>query len=108
MRKFVAGLSLVAATIAMLTAIECVPSAQGAPGPTSASEDKAATMPKAPGAVKCGKLLDVRSGKLLADQVIVFDAAGVVTGVGPAGSPLAPGGATIVDLSNATCLPGLI
>jgi hypothetical protein len=43
----------------------------------------------APGAVRCGKLLDVRSGKLLTDQVIVFDAAGVVTSVGPAGSPLA-------------------
>jgi imidazolonepropionase-like amidohydrolase len=62
----------------------------------------------APGAVHCGKLLDVRSGKLLTDQVIVFDANGVITSVGPTSSPLAPGGATIVDLPSATCLPGLI
>jgi imidazolonepropionase-like amidohydrolase len=62
----------------------------------------------APGAVHCGKLLDVRSGKLLTDQTIVFDANGVIMAVGPASSPLAPGGATIVDLPSATCLPGLI
>src|ERR1700722_19832014 len=61
----------------------------------------------APGAVRCGQLLDVRTGKLLKDQVIVFDADGTITAVGPAGSPLAAGGAT-VDLSSATCLPGLI
>ena len=40
----------------------------------------------APGAVHCGKLLDVRSGKLLTDQVIVFDANGTITAVGPASS----------------------
>jgi imidazolonepropionase-like amidohydrolase len=62
----------------------------------------------APGAVHCGKLLDVRSGRILIDQVIVFDASGTITAVGPASSPLAPGGATMVDLANATCLPGLI
>ena len=27
----------------------------------------------APGAVRCGKLLDVKTGQLLTDQVIVFD-----------------------------------
>src|ERR1700722_9225036 len=64
--------------------------------------------PAAPGAVRCGQLLDVRTGKLLKDQVIVFDAEGTITAVGPAGSPLAAGGATTVDLPSATCLPGLI
>ncbi len=62
----------------------------------------------APGAVHCGKLLDVKSGKLLTDQVIAFDASGIITSVGPASSPMASGGATIVDLPSATCLPGLI
>jgi imidazolonepropionase-like amidohydrolase len=62
----------------------------------------------APGAVRCGKLLDVKSGRTLTDQVIVFDDKGIITAVGPADSPLAPGGATMVDLSSATCLPGLI
>jgi imidazolonepropionase-like amidohydrolase len=62
----------------------------------------------APGAVRCGKLLDVRSGRMLTDQVIVFDANGTITAVGPAASTSAPGGAAPVDLSSATCLPGLI
>jgi imidazolonepropionase-like amidohydrolase len=62
----------------------------------------------APGAIRCGQLLDVRTGRLLKDQVIVFDADGIITAVSPAGSPLAAGGAATVDLPSATCLPGLI
>ena len=52
----------------------------------------------APGAVRCGQLLDVPTGHLLKDQVIVFDAGGIITAVGPAGSPISAGGATTVDL----------
>src|SRR5438445_11311790 len=62
----------------------------------------------APGAVRCGKLLDVRSGRMLTDQLVVFDANGTITAVGSAASTTAPGGATVIDLSSATCLPGLI
>jgi len=62
----------------------------------------------APGAVRCGKLLDVRSGRMLADQVIVFDANGMITAVGPAASTSPTGGVAVHDLSTATCLPGLI
>jgi len=62
----------------------------------------------APGAVRCGKLLDVRSGKMLTDQVVLFDASGTITSLGPASSTKFPSGVTAVDLSNATCLPGLI
>jgi imidazolonepropionase-like amidohydrolase len=58
----------------------------------------------APGSVRCGKLLDVRSGQLLSDQVVTFDADGIITSVGPsAGSTI-----SAIDLSQATCLPGLI
>src|SRR5215470_16177512 len=60
----------------------------------------------APGAVRCGKLLDVRTGKLLADQTIVFDDRGSITSVGS--NPTLPAGVTATDLSGATCLPGLI
>jgi imidazolonepropionase-like amidohydrolase len=60
----------------------------------------------APGAVRCGKLLDVRTGKVLTDQTIVFDESGTITAVGT-GMAL-PAGVTPVDLSQATCLPGLI
>jgi imidazolonepropionase-like amidohydrolase len=62
----------------------------------------------APGAVHCGKLLDVRSGRLLSDQVIVFDDTGTITAVGPAASTSLPSGHKPVDLTAATCVPGLI
>ena len=62
----------------------------------------------APGAVRCGKLLDVRSGRVLTDQLVVFDANGTITAVGPAASTSAPSGTVSIDLSNATCVPGLI
>jgi imidazolonepropionase-like amidohydrolase len=62
----------------------------------------------APGAVRCGKLLDVRSGKMLSDQVVVFDDSGTIVSVSAASSAKLPGGVTPIDLSGATCLPGLI
>src|SRR5258708_4741827 len=62
----------------------------------------------APGAVRCGKLLDVRSGQMLADQTVVFDASGTITSVGSSSSAKLPNRVAAIDLSNATCLPGLI
>jgi len=62
----------------------------------------------APGAVRCGKLLDVRSGQTLTDQVIVFDNSGTILTVGPTASAKLPANITPVNLSTATCLPGLI
>src|ERR1700693_1847669 len=62
----------------------------------------------APGAVRCGKLLDVRSGQMLSDQLVVFDASGTITSVSSFSSTKLSNGVTAIDLSNATCLPGLI
>ncbi len=62
----------------------------------------------APGAVRCGKLLDVRSGRILSDQIISFDTNGLITAIGAAGAGSPGADGAIVDLSNATCLPGLI
>lgn len=61
-----------------------------------------------PGAVHCGKLLDVRAGKVLADQVVVFDDAGIITAVGPAATTKLPDGVKASELTTLTCLPGLI
>jgi imidazolonepropionase-like amidohydrolase len=61
-----------------------------------------------PGAVRCGKLLEVRSGQMLADQVVLFDSTGTITSVGPSSSTKLPSGVTAINLSSATCLPGLI
>lgn len=61
----------------------------------------------APGAVRCGKLLDVRAGRMLTDQTVVFDNE-VIVSVGAASSANLPSNLHPLDLSGATCLPGLI
>ena len=61
-----------------------------------------------PGAVHCGKLVDVRSGKTLSDQVVVFDASGIITAVGPTATTKLPDGIKASELPALTCLPGLI
>jgi imidazolonepropionase-like amidohydrolase len=57
--------------------------------------------------VHAGKLLDVRSGKMLNDQVIVIRGDRIER-FGAAGDVQIPTGANTVDLSHATVLPGLI
>ena len=57
--------------------------------------------------IKAGKLIDVRSGRVLTDQAILIEGDRIKQ-VGPAQSIQAPAGARVIDLSNATVLPGLI
>ncbi len=56
-------------------------------------------------AIKAGTLIDVNSGTALYDQVILIDS-NIIIAVGP--ELFIPAGAEIIDLSNATVLPGLI
>jgi imidazolonepropionase-like amidohydrolase len=56
--------------------------------------------------VHAGKLLDVKAGRLLTDQAIVIEDDKIVS-VGPMAEAKTDG-ATVVDLSKATVLPGLI
>ena len=56
--------------------------------------------------VRAGRLLDVRTGKTLTNQAIVIED-GKIISVG-ADSGAADGGATVIDLSGKTVLPGLI
>jgi imidazolonepropionase-like amidohydrolase len=60
----------------------------------------------APSAVRCGTLIDVRTGQLLRDQIVTFED-GRVTRIGPA-TILGSSSLEMIDLSAATCLPGLI
>ena len=56
-------------------------------------------------AVKCGRLLDVKSGNLIRDAVILVEGGRIVN----VGSRLpVPAGALVIDLGAATVLPGLI
>jgi len=57
--------------------------------------------------VKAGRLLDVVSGKVLEKQVIIIEGEKIKS-VGSESSIAIPSGASIIDLSDATVLPGLI
>jgi imidazolonepropionase-like amidohydrolase len=57
--------------------------------------------------VRAGKLLDVRSGKMLNDQVIVIRGDRIER-FAASGEVQIPAGATTVDLTHATVMPGLI
>jgi len=56
-------------------------------------------------AVQCGNLLDVRKGELVPNAVILIDGSSIAS-VGP--GLAIPAGISRIDLSHATCLPGLI
>ncbi len=53
--------------------------------------------------IRCGNLLDIRKGELIANASIVIDQKTIV-GVNVA----VPSGASEIDLSRATCMPGLM
>ena len=72
-------------------------------GPVPVAEQPASSIEY----VRAGKMLDVRSGKVLDDQIIVIRGARVDR-VTPAREQQIPAGAKVVDLSQATVLPGLI
>jgi imidazolonepropionase-like amidohydrolase len=57
--------------------------------------------------VRAGHLLDVKTGKLLSDQTIVIED-GKIARVGSSAEIKAPADAMLIDLANATVLPGLI
>lgn len=57
--------------------------------------------------IYAGHLLDVKAGKVLANQQIVIEGDKIVS-VGPSSGPGAKAGYNIINLSNATVLPGLI
>lgn len=60
-----------------------------------------------PIALHAGHVLDVRSGKMLGDQMLLIENGKIVSD-GPAGSASVPADALRIDLPNATVLPGFI
>ncbi len=57
--------------------------------------------------VRAGHVLDVRTGKTEANQAILIEGE-KITSVGPAVTYKLPAGSMVIDLPNATVLPGLI
>jgi imidazolonepropionase-like amidohydrolase len=70
-----------------------------AAGPAAAADPSAAVV------VKAGRLIDVKAGAVVANAVVLIED-GRVKAVGP--SIAIPRGATLIDLSGFTVLPGLI
>ncbi len=58
-------------------------------------------------AIRAGRLFDSKSGKVAENQIILVEGE-KITAVGPASSVEIPSGARVIDLSQATVLPGLI
>jgi imidazolonepropionase-like amidohydrolase len=58
-------------------------------------------------AIRAGRMFDSVSGKMLTKQVVIIQGQRI-TDVGPDGSVTIPAGARVIDLSQATVLPGFI
>jgi len=58
-------------------------------------------------AVRAGRLFDSKTGQMLTNQIVLIQGERI-TDVGPAAQIKIPAGAEIIDLSQATVLPGLI
>src|SRR5262245_30798201 len=63
--------------------------------------------PTGPIAVRAGRLFDSKSGQMLTRQVVLIQDERI-TDVGPEGRVSIPAGARVIDLSQATVLPGFI
>jgi imidazolonepropionase-like amidohydrolase len=87
--------------LAFIFSLSCITFswAQGAPAP--------AANPKAV-VIHAGHLLDVKTGKTLSNQTIVIQGDKIASVKATSGDELLPTGATVVELPNATVLPGLI
>ncbi|MFZ6759403.1 amidohydrolase family protein [Undibacterium sp. Ji50W] len=72
---------------------------------TALAEEKTAA--KNPIAIKAGRLIDVENAKVLRDQLIVIEGERIAS-ITPIATTAIPANATVIDLSNATVLPGLI
>lgn len=87
-------------TFLFLVHFSVLAAAQGTATPSPAQTAPATTV------IRAGKLIDVDAGRVLAHQVLVVRE-GKIVSVGAANSAI-PTGATVIDLSSMTVLPGLI
>src|ERR1700722_19751458 len=79
------------------------------PTPCVGSDGGVFQCPPAPRviAVRAGRMFNSKTGQMLTKQVVVL-AGERITEVGPEGQVKIPAGAQVIDLSQATVLPGLI
>ena len=80
-----------------------------APGPASTPRVESSNALRRPGAmaIRAGRLFDTNTGQMLTKQVVLL-LGERITDVGPEGQIRIPAGVPVIDLSQATVLPGLI
>jgi imidazolonepropionase-like amidohydrolase len=113
--KYKFGMAVMLAMLLSAIALEAQPKPLATPwrgaGPTpcQGSDGGILQCPPAPRtmAVRAGHLFDSKTGQMLTKQVVVLNGE-KITDVGPEGQVKIPAGAQVIDLSQATVLPGLI
>jgi imidazolonepropionase-like amidohydrolase len=99
------------AVIGLVAASLIAAPAPAAPAPAAPGPGEAATAPSgAPGGVtvvRAARLVDGGGGPVLRDGAVVVEGSRIRS-VGPAASTAPPDGARVIDLGDATLLPGLI
>jgi imidazolonepropionase-like amidohydrolase len=104
------GLLLIASTFLSQTVLPPPAPWRGAgPTPCVGSDGGIFSCPQVAGvvAVRAGRLFDSKTGQLLTKQVVLLQGEHI-SEVGPEASIRIPAGAQVIDLSQATVLPGLI
>jgi len=103
-RALLLSLTILAATVALRSQPQTQPAVANLPA-AWVLPPQAQRQPPPLVAVRAGRLLDVRSGTLLLNQIVIIRDERIVE-VGPAVQ--IPPNAEIIDLSRATVLPGLV
>ncbi len=103
------GILLIATTLSAQVQPPPAPWRGAGPTPCVGSDGGIIQCPPAPRviAVRAGRLFDSKTGQMLARQVVLLQGERI-TDVGPEGQVKIPAGAQVIDLSQATVLPGLI
>src|SRR5215467_13252599 len=103
------GIFLMAATLSAQVQPPPAPWRGAGPTPCVGSDHGVIKCAPAPPviAVRAGRLFDSKTGQMLTKQVVILDGERI-TSVGPEGQIKIPAGAQVIDLSQATVLPGLI
>src|SRR5215471_19129371 len=104
------ALLLIATTLLSQTVLPPPAAWRGAgPTPCVGSDGGVYKCPPAPSAiaVRAGRLFDIKTGQMLAKQVVLISGDRIMD-VGAENRVRIPAGTTVIDLSRATVLPGLI
>ena len=108
-KSLLAAFLLIATTLSAQVQPPPAPWRGAGPTPCVGSDGGIIQCPPAPRviAVRAGRLFDSKTGQMLARQVVLLQGERI-TDVGPEAQVKIPAGAQVIDLSQATVLPGLI